>query len=572
VVITENVRVDFSEPMNQTSAESAFSLADNATWTYLSGTFSWVINTLVFDPDALLQPGTEYTANVTMTAKDDSNQGNSLLALQNWWFTTMSGADLEPPTIWDVTVVPSSQEIGDNVNISAVIHDNVGVDHALVNVTLPGGGFLEDPMDHDVANDRYYVNRSYPELGTYDLTVWAEDTNGLQNSSVGQFDIVDTTPPVIAHIPVSLAHANDTINITATVTDNFGLAAVDPVRLDYVNVTGIAFNITTLSIGGDGYQGQIPAQLVAGDVTYFVWASDSLGNEIRTSWYTITVVTQDIFPPEILGVQALPSPQERYGDVNITATIRDLSGIYGAWVIVDLPDASSLNLSLTVGQNDVYYVENVFGLVGTYDFTVWAEDNGGMGNTSSGHSFEIVDTTPPAAPTGLSVSAGDDAGTLDITWVANTELDIAGYDLYRSDTGANNTFSKVNTALITGTSYTDDGLEDNTTYYYMLKAVDDEELESEFSHPADGTTIIPGAEEEADYMWLYALIAILVILVVVLAAVSAARKKPSEEEEDEEELEELDEVGEEYTAEEKGEEIAEEEIAETSEDEPPEPP
>ncbi|MEE9489463.1 MAG: fibronectin type III domain-containing protein, partial [Thermoplasmata archaeon] len=160
----------------------------------------------------------------------------------------------------------------------------------------------------------------------------------------------------------------------------------------------------------------------------------------------------------------------------------------------------------------------------------------------------------------------------DITWVSNTELDIAGYDLYRSDTGANNTFSKVNTALITGTSYTDDGLEDNTTYYYMLKAVDDEELESEFSHPADGTTIIPGAEEEADYMWLYALIAILVILVVVLAAVSAARKKPSEEEEDEEELEELDEVGEEYTAEEKGEEIAEEEIAETSEDEPPEPP
>jgi hypothetical protein len=496
-------------------------------------------------------------ANISMTAKDDSYPGNSLLALHNWTFTTMSGADQEPPTISDVTAVPSSQEIGDNVNISAVIQDNVGVDHAWVNVTLPGGGFLEDPMDHDVASDRYYVNRSYPELGTYDFTVWAEDTNGLQNSSVGQFDIVDTTPPVIAHIPVSLALANDTINITATVTDNFGLAAVDPVKLYYVNVTGIPDNITMPSIGGDDYQGQIPAQLVAGDVTYFVWASDSSGNEIRTSWYTITVVTQDIFPPEILGVQALPSPQERYGDVNITATVRDLSPPLSVWVIVNLSGSDIFYYTnMTEGLNDLYYMENHYDIVGTYDFTVWAEDNGGMGNSSSGHSFEIVDTTPPAAPTGLSVASGD-AGTLDIAWDANTELDLAGYDLYRSDTGANLTFTKVNTARITGTSYTDDGLEDNTTYYYMLKAVDDEGLESEYSDPASGTTITAGAEEEVDYMWLYALLAILIILVIVLAVASAMRKRPPAEEE-EEELEELDEVGEEYAAEE-GEEAAEEE-------------
>ena len=178
-------------------------------------------------------------------------------------------------------------------------------------------------------------------------------------------------------------------------------------------------------------------------------------------------------------------------------------------------------------------------------------------NSSTGHTFEIEDSTPPAAPTGLSVSAGDDAGTLDITWDANTEPDLDGYDLYRSDTGADLTFTKVNTDRITGTTYTDTGLEDNTTYYYMLKAVDDEGLESEYSDQASETTITPGAEEEADYMWLYALLAILIILVIVLAVASAMRKRPPAEEE-EEELEELDEVGEEYTSEE-GEEAAEEE-------------
>ncbi len=555
VVITENVRVDFSEPMNQTSAESAFSLADTVTWTYLSGTFlPWVINSLVFDPDPLLQPGTEYMANISMTAKDDSDPGNSLLVLHNWTFTTMSGADLEPPTISDVTAVPRSQEIGDNVNISAVIQDNVGVDHAWVNVTLPGGGFLEDPMDHDVANDRYYVNRSYPELGTYDFTVWAEDTSGLQNSSAGQFDIVDTTPPDIAHVPVSLALANDTINITVTVTDNFGLAAVDPVKLYYVNVTGIPSNITMLSIGGDDYQGQIPAQLVAGDVKYFVWAADSSGNEIRTSWYTITVVTQDTFPPEILNVQAVPSPQERHGSVNISATIRDLSGINLTWVNVEFPDTSTVNLTLSQGANDVYYLEQAYGQVGTYQLIVGATDVNGNANFSDSGFFIIEDTTPPGKPTGLSVATGDEAGVLDITWTANTEDDLAGYDLYRSDS-VDGTYTKVNTAKITGTTYTDTGLEDNTTYWYKLKAVDDQDLESEYSDPASATTSAAGEEEEADYMWLYALLAILIILVIILAVASAMRKKPPDEEE---ELEELEEVGEEYTSEE-GEEAAEEE-------------
>ena len=560
VVTTTDVRVDFNESMNMPSAEAAFSLKDTATWTLVTGTFPSVANTMVFAPDSDLQLGTEYMANVTTGAMDDSDPGNRLLSLYSWTFTTASAGDMEQPTISDVTAVPSPQEYPGNVNISANVQDNVSVHSVWVNVTYPGAaGYFEDFMGYDVSNDRYYLESSYPLLGTYDFTIFANDTNSNLNSSSGHsFDIEDTTPPTIAHVPVSIALADTTINITANVVDSYALAPTNPVWLDYTNVTGSHTNVTMTSAGGGDYWNETPAQIIEGTMTYFVWATDEQGNEIMTAVFTIQIVTTDIFPPEILNVQAVPSPQERYGDVNITATVRDLSGIDDAWVIVDLPDASSLNLSLTPGQNDVYHVEDAFDLVGTYDFTIWAEDNNSVVNSSSGHTFDIVDTTPPAAPTGLSVSAGDDAGTLDITWTANSEQDLAGYDLYRSDTGANDTFSKVNTGRIAGTSYTDTGLEDNTTYYYMLKAVDDEGLESEFSHPADGTTITPGAEEEVDYMWLYALLAILIILVIVLAVASAMRKKPPAEEE-EEELEELDEVGEEYSAEE-GEEAAEEEM------------
>ncbi|MEE9506400.1 MAG: choice-of-anchor V domain-containing protein [Thermoplasmata archaeon] len=559
VVITTDVRVDFNESMNTPSAEAAFSLKDTATWTLVTGTLGFLLNTMIFTPDSNLQLGTEYMANVTTGAMDDSDTGNRLLSLYSWTFTTASGGDMELPTISDVTAEPSPQEYPGNMNISANVQDNVLVHSVWVNVTYPGAaGYFEDFMGYDVSNDRYYLESSYPLLGTYDFTIFANDTNSNLNSSSGHsFDIEDTTPPTIAHVPVSIALADTTINITANVVDSYALAPTNPVWLNYTNVTGSPTNVTMTSAGGGDYWNETPAQIIEGTLTYFVWATDEQGNEIMTAVFTIQIVTTDIFPPEILNVQALPSPQETYGDVNITATVRDLSGLLSVWVVVTQSGTEIYNTTMSEGLNDLYYMEDQYDIVGTHDFTIWAEDTNNVVNSSS-DTFEIVDTTPPAAPTGLSVSAGDDAGTLDIAWDANTELDLAGYDLYRSDTGANLTFTKVNTARITGTSYTDDGLEDNTTYYYMLKAVDDEGLESEFSHPADGTTITPGAEEEVDYMWLYALLAILIILVIVLAVASAMRKKPPAEEE-EEELEELDEVGEEYSAEE-GEEAAEEEM------------
>ncbi|MCK4455739.1 MAG: Ig-like domain-containing protein, partial [Thermoplasmata archaeon] len=562
--ITTNVLVRFSEGMNKTSSEAAFSLKDTATWTPVSGARSWTGNNMTFNPDASLQPGTEYQANVSVSASDDSDPGNYLEPPPYvWTFTTASGGDMEQPEISDVTAIPSPQEYPDNVNISAVIQDNVGVDHAWVYVTLPGGGSVEDPMSYDATNDRYYVNRSYPELGTYHFLVWAEDTSGLQNSSAGQFDMVDTTPPDIAHVPVSRALANDTINITATVTDNFALAQTNPVKLNYTNVTNSPFNDTMNAAGGDEYWIEIPAQLIEGTVTYFIWTTDTQGNEIRTDYNPIQVHWQDIFPPEILNVQADPSPQERYDTVNLSATVRDLSGVLVVRVTISLSGTEVDNRTMALGTNDVYYAERAYDAVGTYDFTIWAEDNNNVENSSSGHTFEIIDTTPPAKPTGLSVAAGDEAGTLDITWTANNEDDLAGYDLFRSDS-VDGTYTKVNTDLITGTTYTDTGLEDNTTYYYKLKAVDDEGLESEFSDSASGTTITPGEDEEVDYTWLYALLGILIILVIILAVAFAMRKKPPEEEE-EEELGELEEVGEEYSAEE-GEGAAEEETAETSEE------
>ena len=93
-----------------------------------------------------------------------------------------------------------------------------------------------------------------------------------------------------------------------------------------------------------------------------------------------------------------------------------------------------------------------------------------------GAPFDIVfDTTPPAAPTGLGATAGN--GTVSLTWTANGEPDLAGYNVYRSTTtpGRADGTPLNGGTLLTSPAYTDNTAANGTTYYYVVTAVDDSE-------------------------------------------------------------------------------------------------
>ncbi|MDZ7692339.1 MAG: Ser-Thr-rich GPI-anchored membrane family protein [Balneolaceae bacterium] len=89
-----------------------------------------------------------------------------------------------------------------------------------------------------------------------------------------------------------------------------------------------------------------------------------------------------------------------------------------------------------------------------------------------------------AAPTGLTAATSN--GNIELSWNANTEEDLAGYNLYRSTSSFSEQSSatKLNGSPITGTSYTDENVEAGATYYYRLTAVDADGNESGFSNEA----------------------------------------------------------------------------------------
>lgn len=82
------------------------------------------------------------------------------------------------------------------------------------------------------------------------------------------------------------------------------------------------------------------------------------------------------------------------------------------------------------------------------------------------------DTFPPSAPAKPTIAAAP--GRISVFFASNPEPDVAGYNIYRS-TDPNLPkagWTKLNSSVLTKTSFTDENVESGRKYYYYLTAVD----------------------------------------------------------------------------------------------------
>jgi chitodextrinase len=190
--------------------------------------------------------------------------------------------------------------------------------------------------------------------------------------------------------------------------------------------------------------------------SYTILAVDAAGNSSAQSGPLATSTTADTTTPSVptgltVGTRSLTSIQFSW-----TAST-DNVGVTGYKIF---RGGTQVGTSSTTSYTDTGLTTNT-----SYSYTVAASDAAGNASAqSSSSSFStLADTTAPSVPAGLS-SPSQTSTTISLSWAASTDnVGISGYKIYRGGTLLTTT---------TGTTYTDTGLTDGTSYSYAVAAYD----------------------------------------------------------------------------------------------------
>jgi hypothetical protein len=238
---------------------------------------------------------------------------------------------------------------------------------------------------------------------------------------------------------------------------------------------------------------------------YVVTALDEYGNE---SSFSNEVPAMPHYTIGWANLQWPPSMSHTISAVNRTGTVYGqvwIDGVTGLpgpseGLVAQLgfgPEGSSpeanpewtwvdASFNVDAGNNDEFMASLLPEFVGAFDYLyrysttngrdwLYADLNGPIpaGNLPPNPGKLTVnasgDTTPPAAPTGLRVAGASPAG-VELAWDANQgDPTLFGYEVRRGDTPGG---PYTTLALITGTIYFDSDVAADTTYYYVVRAVD----------------------------------------------------------------------------------------------------
>jgi parallel beta-helix repeat protein len=124
-----------------------------------------------------------------------------------------------------------------------------------------------------------------------------------------------------------------------------------------------------------------------------------------------------------------------------------------------------------------------------YKFVVMAyDDMGQYSDYSNIISVTTLDGTKPEPPHSLEIIEAT-ISSLTISWKPSPDKDVEEYFIFRSKLKTEG-FEKIDYVFASDLSFTDSDLEEFTTYYYKITAIDEVPFESDYSEIVSGTTLL----------------------------------------------------------------------------------
>ena len=209
--------------------------------------------------------------------------------------------------------------------------------------------------------------------------------------------------------------------------------------------------------------------VAAGDI------SGTVGDEyVTTSWVAPTTSVNGLALDDLKGFNVYRSQVSGQPPSTAQNALDGIDNDYDGFI--DGNDSNGDLIPATATQ----YVDNTSVISGTtYYYAVTAVDEAkNQSPLSDEKSVKPLnaDDAIPLPPDDLTATPGDQQVTL--MWVAplvntdqSTITDLQGYNIYRStSTGSN--YALINATMVSGLSYTDTLLDNGTTYYYVVTALD----------------------------------------------------------------------------------------------------
>ncbi len=131
---------------------------------------------------------------------------------------------------------------------------------------------------------------------------------------------------------------------------------------------------------------------------------------------------------------------------------------------------------------------HIYTSMGSFTVTLTVSDNIG-GNSTDTLTVIVTPLALILPPFNLTAYGGDN--TVALSWDENSEPDLAGYNVYRSQIPGG-PYTRINGSVLVDTSYSDSAVSNGTTYYYVVTAEDTSSNESVYSNEVPVTPSLTG--------------------------------------------------------------------------------
>ena len=237
----------------------------------------------------------------------------------------------------------------------------------------------------------------------------------------------------------------------------------------------------------------VDSPLVSGQTyVYRVQAVGTNNEESERSLYTSATVSADQSPPGAPSDLIVSLDDANFQRVMLswTAPTRDsnnneLTGLASFEIYRSRGNNTSFALVTTVSSDQVSYVDTSVELLTTYFYAIRAVDQ--AGNAGPRSQPVSVTTKGFAAPRNLQATAGVQKITL--TWAANTEPELTGYEILRYTDLTQATPDRTFSSILT--TYVDTPVTADQPFVYRVRAVGPSNVKSELSAPVSAQATAP---------------------------------------------------------------------------------